>query len=218
MSNAHPAGWYPDGHGAQRWWDGTQWTQSTQPSPSAMATLAPYQAVGQSPYQAGGIPRAPEGTSPDTPHIWGIVGIFVLLSIVGLAYSASTMDMSTYMDAAMDPSDPFATYSYIFTPAYVALLLASVLGYAGTVLLAYFDGVALRDRGVERPFHWAFAFIPSYGSLVYVIGRSVVARRRTGTGLAPLWVFAAVFVLGIILTIAISIASMASVFNDVGYY
>lgn len=26
-----PPGWYPDGQGGQRWWDGTQWTEHTQP-------------------------------------------------------------------------------------------------------------------------------------------------------------------------------------------
>lgn len=28
-----PPGWYPDGQGGQRWWDGTQWTEHTQPGP-----------------------------------------------------------------------------------------------------------------------------------------------------------------------------------------
>ena len=37
-----PAGWYPDGQGGQRWWDGTQWTEHTQPpaaGPAADATV-----------------------------------------------------------------------------------------------------------------------------------------------------------------------------------
>lgn len=32
-----PAGWYPDGQGSQRWWNGTQWTEHTQPDPAALA-------------------------------------------------------------------------------------------------------------------------------------------------------------------------------------
>ncbi len=43
-----PAGWYPDGQGGQRWWDGTQWTEHTQP--------------------ASGQPAAPEKpATPSTP-------------------------------------------------------------------------------------------------------------------------------------------------------
>ncbi|HWJ08362.1 MAG TPA: DUF2510 domain-containing protein [Nocardioides sp.] len=35
-----PPGWYPDGQGGQRWWDGTQWTEHTQP-PEGGAPAAP---------------------------------------------------------------------------------------------------------------------------------------------------------------------------------
>lgn len=29
-----PAGWYDDGSGSQRWWDGRQWTEHTTPTPT----------------------------------------------------------------------------------------------------------------------------------------------------------------------------------------
>lgn len=29
-------GWYPDGQGAQRWWDGQVWTEHVQPQPGAV--------------------------------------------------------------------------------------------------------------------------------------------------------------------------------------
>src|SRR5690625_75201 len=29
--NLPPAGWYPDGHGVKRYWDGTGWTERVQP-------------------------------------------------------------------------------------------------------------------------------------------------------------------------------------------
>lgn len=34
-SGPTPAGWYPDGTGARRWWDGQQWTAHTQPAEGA---------------------------------------------------------------------------------------------------------------------------------------------------------------------------------------
>lgn len=45
---------------------------------------------------------------------------------------------------------------------------------------------------LPSPFPWAFSFI---SSIVYVIGRSVVVRRRTGKGISPLWVVIAVYLL-----------------------
>lgn len=207
MTNPTPPGWYPDGRdiGGQRWWDGTGWTEHV-----------------QQPYQAGGtIPRAPEGTSPNTPHIWWIVGVFAAQLIVSAIYLA-TIDWSGYMRAMSTMSDSFAdisgAYSFVFNPAYFAVLAASLFGWAGTIALAYFDSKALASRGIERPFHWALSFIPSYGAMVYVIGRSVVVKRRTGTGLGPLWAFIAVFVLGIVVTTVAMFGGMATALNQLSEY
>ncbi len=46
MSNSTPAGWYPDGQGNERWWDGTRWTDDTRPlgggaPPAPAAPAAP---------------------------------------------------------------------------------------------------------------------------------------------------------------------------------
>ncbi|MGR0319487.1 DUF2510 domain-containing protein [Agromyces sp. ZXT2-3] len=37
-----PAGWYDDGRGQQRYWDGSQWTEHTAPLPGATAETRPY--------------------------------------------------------------------------------------------------------------------------------------------------------------------------------
>jgi uncharacterized Tic20 family protein len=49
---AQPPGWYPDATGQQRWWDGTQWTDQTQPANQVPATM-PY--TGQPVAAASGV-------------------------------------------------------------------------------------------------------------------------------------------------------------------
>ncbi len=70
--------------------------------------------------------------------------------------------------------------------------LVQFLVYAGTVVLAYFDWRTLTRRGIARPFHWAWAFIPVAGG-VYLIGRSIIVRRRIegapASALSPVWLW-----------------------------
>lgn len=55
-----PPGWYPDGQGGQRWWDGTQWTEHTQP-PAGGAPAAPAAP------SAPAAPAAPSAPGADLP-------------------------------------------------------------------------------------------------------------------------------------------------------
>lgn len=204
MTDLTPAGWYPDNNtpGQQRWWDGTQWTEHM-----------------QQPYVAGGARlalKAPEGASPQTLQIWLIVGLFALQAIASIAWLAS-FDWSGYMSSSLDSNlggSLTNPYAMMFSPGYLATMVLSFVAYAATVALAFFDTKALEARGVVRPFHWAFSFIPSYGSTVYVIGRSIVARRRTGSGMSPLWVYIVVFVVTLIATLIAMFAGMSSMMSN----
>lgn len=44
LSSSTPPGWYDDGHGALRWWDGEQWTEHTHALPQPDETLSPTEA------------------------------------------------------------------------------------------------------------------------------------------------------------------------------
>ena len=142
--------------------------------------------------------RAPEGTSPSTMHFWLIVAIFGVQNVPAYVYLL-TFDWSMFMAFSMDPSDPLAVYSQLFSPSYLAVLVVTLLAYAGTAFLAYLDSRELQARGVSSPFHWVTSLVPSYGSWIYIIGRSVVVHRRTGGGLAPLWAFVAINVASAVL-------------------
>jgi hypothetical protein len=57
MSGQAPAGWYDDGSGAQRWWDGAQWTDGAPPPPPAQGGVAGAVAAIQAEAVAGAQPR-----------------------------------------------------------------------------------------------------------------------------------------------------------------
>ncbi|ROO89592.1 uncharacterized protein DUF2510 [Actinocorallia herbida] len=79
MNGQTPPGWYPDPYGnpgLQRWFDGTQWTQATQPTgPSAPSSWQPQAGGTPPPWQpqAGGTPQPwqPPSGGPGTPAPWG---------------------------------------------------------------------------------------------------------------------------------------------------
>jgi len=61
-----PAGWYPDGRGAHRWWDGSAWTEHTGGSPGAPPPGAPP-APPPTPPPAASSPPGPSGPPPSQP-------------------------------------------------------------------------------------------------------------------------------------------------------
>jgi len=85
----------------------------------------------------------------------------------------------------------------------LAMVVSLVVGI-GLVVLSWLDRRTLRARGVERPFHWGWSIL---SVLIYLIGRSVVLRRRVGGSAAPLWLFLGLSVLGGAVAIIIGISS-----------
>ncbi|WP_349897300.1 DUF2510 domain-containing protein [Parafrigoribacterium soli] len=190
------AGWYDDpaGSGQKRWWDGTQWTENLH-DPALEV------------YGAQATPVVSAGTPVYNAFIWLIV-LLPLLSIAGLV----TFDLSDYLSHMVQSSSSSA--AMMFSPAYLTLVLSGWLIYLVTVLLAYFDAKRLGRDGFVRPFHWAWAFL---GSTVYIIGRSVVVKRRSGRGLLPIWIMIAVFVLSVSISIAKVLDAASTAFTNVQF-
>jgi hypothetical protein len=148
--------------------------------------------------------KAPAGTKPHTPWIWLIV-VLPLLPMLALM----TIDWSSLIDLS-DPTgqSAFALYAH---PAYWLATLGGWVSYGLCAWFAYLDWRELGRRGVPQPFHFAWVFL---SGVVYVIGRSVVVRRRTGEGIAPMWAAIGTMVLGLGMGIYVTVAVMAPLFEQ----
>lgn len=76
-----PPGWYDDGSGRQRWWDGVQWAPD-QPVPQQPEYAQPYQPHGQGPYGQGHDGQGPSGQPPRkrTGLVVGLVAALVVVA------------------------------------------------------------------------------------------------------------------------------------------
>jgi hypothetical protein len=176
-----PPGWYADhtGEPRMRWWDGSQWTDHvSDPTPR------PYQ-------------LAPaRNTVPSTTPVGNVfIWIIVLLPLVSIALSF-TVDYAALGRAVVDSQGTASSLAIYSNPAYLLSSLFSYVLIAVTTLLAYFDWRRLKRTGFERPFFWVWGLL----GIVYVIGRTVVVRRRSGRGIAPLLAYIGVLVASYIIT------------------
>lgn len=203
------AGWYPDpaGSGRIRWWDGRSWTEHY----AATGQLAPGGAA--QPYSPSAnqpIPRAPEGTSPYTPFVW-LLALLPAIDVIRLALEVATGSLEAELDAIIanpTASSPFTDQTLLDYGISFVLL---ALGMLFTVL----DYRALRAAGIPQPFHWAWGLFLIAGAPVYIIGRSIVARRRTGGGLAPMFVNLALMAVSLVVGVVIAVGAMQMVFESV---
>jgi hypothetical protein len=200
-ARAAAAGWYPvEGTAQLRWWDGTQWTEYTKET----AATHPYVPAAQL--------KAPDGTKTNT--VWAfIVGLLPLLTLALLPAYVSSVAASM-ANISRNPADAAQLQSSaLFSPAYFAFVGVSFLTYALSVVFGYLDWRELKARGVPLPFHWAWGFLEA--PLVYIIGRTVVVRRRARGSFAPLWVMIIATVVIFVGSLVVSLTALAPVFGEI---
>lgn len=216
-----PPGWYPDPTGTPtlRWWDGRQWTAHVQdprvPVPPAQYGAAQYNPAtygATAAYQRAtpAVPAIPKDPTLRvyTPFIWAILvlgGASVLsLALFDLTAYIGSMRFQALGGGSATP----------FTPAYLTFAAVGIIVYAATAVFAFLDWRALRAGGMRAPFHWAWTFLSSG---LYVIGRSVIAHRRAGRGLAPMWIWIGLLVLTLVVTTAKFAAAIGEIANYSSY-
>jgi hypothetical protein len=157
------------------------------------------------------IPLAPADTNPGTVWFWLLAYGVPVLQILDLIPASIFFSQVT-----ANIRDPGSLLAAEFSPAYLILVLSGWFISAVCIVFAVLDWRELRHRGIPKPFHWGWSFfVLAVGwPAVYMIGRSVVAGRRTGTGMAPLWVYIA---LQAVAFIAISIVAIIAFAQFVGF-
>lgn len=130
-----PAGWYDDGSGRQRWWDGQQWTEQYAPeaeAPSAEATPVDDTAVTTSYPAPGDSASAPAYSAPAYPGSTpGYPG----------AYSAAPSDLAGAPYGQPAPEDPkklsvLGLVGLGLAVLGTILVFIPVVGFVGFILLA----------------------------------------------------------------------------------
>lgn len=203
-----PAGWYqvsPDS-ATQRYWDGTAWTEhiSNPAAPTSPASVAVAPATARPAAE-----KAPDGTNPNTIWFW-LTSVSLVIAIASDIASLGYINALASIGVNSDYISELAKANS--SPAYWISVLLGLLAGAAFILFPILDWLALRKRGVPSPFSWAWSLFSLVLSspIVYVIGRSVVVKRRTGKGLAPLWVFVALqvvtWIVGVVLIVLLIVA------------
>ena len=88
-----PPGWYDDGHGALRWWDGAQWTEHVAEPDSEPAAGQPDPGLQSLEYPGGSHPGSEGGaftaaTEPGSSrrwNVWVVLGAVLLAIVFALA-------------------------------------------------------------------------------------------------------------------------------------
>ena len=198
------AGWYPDPTGAPggRWWDGAQWTAHTLAPPVAPRPVD--------------VPPRPVDVPTNTVWIWLAIAASTL-PLAWLLFLDPSGYISATMRAAHDAEAAFAA-SVAWMLQCLTVGLVSWVFVGAAILFSWLDWRELRRRGVPLPFHWAWALLAlaSAGLAVYIIGRTVVLRRRTvAGGWPPLWVWIGTVVFAVIVAITWTMTIVAQMLGSI---
>lgn len=179
-------------------------SQGGYPAQSGYPSQGGYPAQGYA--AAPAVATGPSAPGANTNTLW--IYLCIVASTLPV-FSLFLIDWTGYVDAliSMENVSPnsaagseAAAAMLQWTGGVLGLSLLSYVLLAVSIVFAYLDWRELKKRGVARPFHWAFAFIALALSIgVYIIGRTVVLKRETGSGMAALWVWIGSVVLSILI-------------------
>lgn len=181
-------------------------TAAGYPAAPGYAAAAAYPAAPTWPQAAPPVAAGPSAPGANTHTLW----IYLCIAAATLPIlSLFLIDWSDYLRAIVaveyrgSGADPQAVAAMV--DWFGRTMLVSVLSYvaiAASIVFAWLDWRELKKRGVARPFHWGFAFFALIISIgVYIIGRTVVLRRETGSGLTALWVWLGSIALTVIVSL-----------------
>ena len=150
-----------------------------------------------------------DATAAPRPRVYNAwIWLIVAVSLAQLL-PLLTIDMAELTrEILRDPL--YGQLAVMFSVGYLILLLFGWALFALSVVFAYQDWRALTGESVPRPFHWAWSFL---AVAVYIIGRSVVARRRTGRGIAPMWIAIAIQVAAFVIAMYLVLIVFTEVFE-----
>ncbi|GAA1758721.1 DUF2510 domain-containing protein [Agromyces humatus] len=200
-----PAGWYEDGSGARRYWDGDAWTQYVAPGPAT----EPIPQVGQDTAVTAVLPVGDE--NPTIRFVWGSQGSDAAGSGYGVAPTASP----GWSDAS--GANPYAT-----TESYGGLPTTTLAGHPFTepskpgpnvvgiiAILVAIVGFLLVFLPAASGFAWIFVTVAFVLSLIGLFLRS--AKWPAVIGLV-ISIIAAIA--GIVLFVTFLIGSVGAVIDD----
>jgi hypothetical protein len=147
-------------------------------------------------------PTDPEQAEPRPPVTGQQIGATPYVAAIALSPIVTCVFAAVEIRRSVELLAPGSTG--VGQGDYTLAMVVSLVVGIGLVVLSWLDRRTLRARGVERPFHWAWSIL---SVLIYLIGRSVVLRRRVGGSAAPLWLFLGLSVLGGAIAIIIGISS-----------